>query len=226
MKEYGPRGWWPIYSLSRGKSLYRGKRPRNSRERFEVCAGAVLTQSVAWTNVEKALHNLKAADLLTAESVLTSPHEKIAPLVRPAGYFNQKTKKLKALAAWFLERGVKTSCMKKLTLDEFRHELLAIKGVGPETADSILLYAWGRKTFVVDAYTKRIFSRLGIIDGTEDYETVRALFHKSFRGEVKEYQEYHGLIVEHAKARCRTKPDCAGCPFGEVCGYPGSTINS
>ncbi len=220
---YGTQGWWPLYDIKKEKSVYEGRLPRRSVDRFEIAVGAVLTQSVAWTNVEKALSSLKKNRMLRPEEILSASHDEVASLIRPAGYFNQKTIKLKELAAWFLDRGVKTSSLEKLSGDDFRHELLAIKGIGPETADSILLYAYDVKSFVVDAYTKRILSRIGLIDENAKYEAVRQFFHDNFKGEKEEYRQYHAFFVVHGKDYCRKKPLCGSCFLQNQCIFARST---
>lgn len=220
---YGTQGWWPLYSIKKEKSVYEGRLPRRSVDRFEIAAGAILTQSVAWTNVEKALSSLKNRGMLRPEVILSASHDEVASLIRPVGYFNQKTIKLKDLAAWFLDRGVKTSSLKKISPGDFRNELLAIKGVGPETADSILLYAYDVKSFVVDAYTKRILSRIGLIRENAEYEVVRQLFHRNFKGEKEEYRQYHAFFVVHGKEYCRKNPLCESCFLNNQCVFAQNT---
>jgi len=219
---YGSQGWWPLYDIKKEKSVYEGRLPRRSVDRFEIAVGAVLTQSVAWTNVEKALSSLKNRCMLHPEAILSAPHDDVASLIKPVGYFNQKTIKLKELAAWFLDRGVKTSSLKKLSTDDFRQELLAVKGVGPETADSILLYAYDVKSFVVDAYTNRILSRIGLIGENVKYEAVRQLFHDKFKGEKEEYRQYHAFFVVHGKEYCRKRPLCESCFLQNRCMFAQS----
>jgi len=169
--------------------------------------GAVLTQNTAWTNVETALARLRQEGVRLPRNLLSLSHASLARMVRSSGYFNQKAKKLRSLAARFAARGalgprgVPT-----------REGLLAEWGVGPETADSILLYAFQVPVFVVDAYTRRIASRIGLIRGAESYDDIQSVFHSALEPSAALFNEYHALIVEHAKAHCRTRPLCAGCP--------------
>ena len=199
---YGARHWWPADTP------------------FEVMLGAILTQNAAWTNVEKALTNLKAANALTPRAILDTPQAGLARLIRPSGYFNQKAARLKRIAGFVIEHGG-IEALRALPVEVLRLRLLAINGVGPETADSILLYALNKPVFVIDAYTRRIFSRLGHVKGDETYEELRDLFERSLPArDTALYNEYHALIVEHAKQHCRVKPVCRSCPVSPDCGYP------
>jgi endonuclease III related protein len=197
---YGPLHWWPADSP------------------FEVAVGAILTQNTAWRNVEYALANLQKAEALTAPALLALPREQLQQLIRPAGFFRQKAERLQLLAACLLQQhaGDLPGWLAG-PLPQVRRQLLAMKGIGPETADSILLYAGHRPTFVVDAYTRRIFVRLGLLGGQESYEQIRALFMDHLAADAALFNEYHALIVEHAKSFCRKAPRCAGCPLQELC---------
>ena len=199
--EFGHRNWWP------------GETP------FEVMVGAVLTQNTAWTNVEKAIANLKSEGLLCPERLLRAGKERVARLVRPSGYYNVKAERLMALVEWFRDRaGGKAETLRETPTDALRGELLALKGVGPETADSILLYALERPVFVVDAYTRRAFSRHGAFSPNASYDEVQAFFEERLPRGVGLYNEYHALIVELGKTCCRPRPRCDACPvmrFGE-----------
>ncbi|MCW8945437.1 MAG: endonuclease III domain-containing protein [Sedimenticola sp.] len=198
---YGPQHWWPAQSA------------------FEVMVGAVLTQNTAWSNVERAIKNLKQAKLLTLEAVTHCSHEILAEALRPSGYFNVKATRLKNLCALIMALGLEES--RALDTHALRTALLSVNGVGPETADDILLYAYDRPVFVIDTYTRRIFSRLGLMSGKESYEVVRALFETHFVASAAIYNEYHALIVRHAKQACQVKPRCSACilrskcPFGD-----------
>lgn len=194
---YGPQGWWP------------------AETRFEVIVGAVLTQNTAWKNVEKAIDNLKRENCLTPERILSCPEERLKELIRPAGFFNQKAERLKAISKFILDHGGLEE-LDKVPTNELRNLLLSVKGVGKETADSILLYAFYRPVFVVDKYTYRIFARLGIWEGPFDYEGIRKLVEEEIK-DVKELQEFHALLVEHAKRYCRKKPLCDDCPINHLC---------
>ncbi len=197
---YGPQGWWPADSP------------------FEVMVGAILTQATNWRNVERAIGNLKEAGVLSPEAVLQLPEEELARLVRPAGFYRQKARRLKSLARAVLSHGG-TEAFLSLPPGKLREILLSLPGIGPETADSILLYAAERPVFVVDAYTRRIFSRLGFIRGNEPYEELRALFERCLPRDTRLYQEYHALLVRHGKEHCRARPRCHGCPLRELCSF-------
>jgi len=199
LSAYGPQGWWP------GES------------RFEVMVGAILTQATAWRNVERAIERLKAAGALSPEKLASLSEEELAELVRPAGFFRQKTRRLRALLRLIRQHGDVEGLL-SLPAGELRRKLLALPGIGPETADSILLYAAGYPVFVVDAYTKRILHRLGLLpDEKAGYEEVQELFEKELPRDPKLYGEYHALLVRHAKDHCRTRPRCPGCPLAPVC---------
>ncbi len=198
---YGPQHWWP------GDSA------------FEIMVGAVLTQNTAWTNVEKAIANLKHARALSPESIAGAHPRRLAVWLKPSGYFNIKARRLQAMCRWLLAQGgVKR--IARWPTDKLRHELLAVHGIGPETADDILLYAFNRPVFVIDAYTRRIFKRLRLIDGDEGYETLRHTFEKALDPDtqlVRLYNEYHALIVLHGKDVCRKKPRCGECCLARLC---------
>ena len=199
---YGPRFWWPAESP------------------FEVCVGAILTQNTNWGNVEKAIVNLKREGLLSPEGLRDIPGERLAELIRPAGYFNVKSARLKDFIGWlFSEHGGSLEGMFSGDWRELRVDLLKVRGIGPETCDSILLYAGHKPSFVVDAYTKRLFSRLDLITSTASYDEVRDLFMGNIPADVELFNEYHALIVEHCKVRCRTKPSCGECVLRFRCEY-------
>jgi endonuclease-3 related protein len=210
--EYGGQGWWPVTRREGGEPEYLGG-PRDSGERFEVAVGAVLTQNTAWRNAARAVSALSAAGLIEPSRLAAAPREKIAELIRPSGYYNQKSRRLGILARYFagLEDAVPT-----------REGLLALEGVGPETADSIMLYAFEQPFFVVDAYTKRLLSRLGVIRGDESYDRIRGLFEDALGENPKIFNEYHALVVEHCKRRCMRTPECGGCPLVQRCDFPRS----
>jgi len=182
LKDYGKQDWWPVI------------RPFVPRE-WEVCAGAILTQNTNWKNVEKALDNMKSENLLTPESVLETPRETLERIIRPSGFYRQKAERLKTLAGFIMGFGSFNDFRKKVR----RSELLGVKGIGPETADSILLYACGRPCFVIDAYTRRLVKSLKIETKT-DYESLRKFFEDSLPKDPGLYREFHALIVEWGKA--------------------------
>lgn len=200
-KRYGPQYWWPAETP------------------FEVMVGTVLTQNTAWTNVERAIFNLKQADALSPEAIISAPHEVLAEWLRPSGYFNIKAKRLKNYCEWYQAQGG-FDALNKLDDHALRHAVLSVNGVGPETADDILLYAFERPVFVIDAYTRRIFSRLGMLDHDMGYEHMRHHFEQQLAKEKKRvalFNEYHAQIVIHAKEHCRVKPQCKGCPLRRGC---------
>ena len=200
LTHYGPLHWWPAETP------------------FEVCVGAILTQNTNWGNVEKAIENLKREKLLTARALRDIPGERLAVVIRPAGFFNVKAVRLKSFVDWLFEKhGGSLERMFSTDWRELREDLLTVKGIGRETCDSILLYAGHKPTFVVDAYTVRLFSRLGLISGDAGYEEVRSLFMENLPGDAELYNQYHALIVRHGKDHCRKKPRCPGCPIGHLC---------
>ena len=202
---YGPQGWWPVTPPGEGKPRYTGG-PRDQAQRFEVSAGALLTQNTSWLNASRAIESLNEAGLLSPGGIDATDERSLARLIRSSGYFNQKAKRLKVLARFFLEGG-----------EVMREGLLALEGVGPETADSIMLYGFGKPFFVVDAYTRRIFDRLGLLDGRASYERIREIFEMALPRNVNIYKEYHALIVEHAKRSCRKRPLCGDCLLTSPC---------
>ncbi|MFP5349311.1 MAG: endonuclease III domain-containing protein [Gammaproteobacteria bacterium] len=195
---HGPQHWWP------GDSA------------FEIMVGAVLTQNTAWINVERAIANLKQANALSPQAIVAAHPKRLAKWLKPSGYFNVKAKRLRAFCRWLIDAGG-TAALARLPTDALRARLLAVYGVGPETADDILLYAFERPVFVIDAYTRRIFQRLGAIRGDEDYETLRAAFEQALGPDTALYNEYHGLIVRQGKDICRPRPRCAQCAVARSC---------
>jgi len=197
---YGPQKWWPAETP------------------FEVIVGAILTQAAAWTNVEKAIANLKAAEVLSPHGIHHLPEEDLARLIYPSGYFNAKARKLKAFAGLLRER-FDGSLERLLSAPpvELRELLLATYGIGPETADSILLYAAGKPFFVIDAYTRRTFRRLGIEPERDSYSAWQAVFHDNLAPDSPLFNQYHALILRHGKNICAVRPLCSNCPLVEVC---------
>jgi endonuclease III related protein len=195
---YGPQHWWP------------GETP------FEIMVGAVLTQNTSWTNVEKAMANLIRHDKLSAASIVATRKDHLANWLRPSGYFNVKAERLKNFCRWYVEVGDFTA-LSQLETATLRDALLSVNGVGPETADDILLYAFERPVFVIDAYTRRLFSRLGLIAGDEAYDDIRLAVEDKLGPETKLYNEFHALIVSHAKTICRVRPRCGDCVLRPDC---------
>jgi len=193
---FGPQHWWP------------GETP------FEVAVGAILTQNTNWSNVEKAIANLKKDKVLNPKALHDMSHARLASLIRPAGYFNVKAKRLKNFISFLInEYHGSMTRMEKEDLRSIRNKLLSINGIGPETADSIVLYAMEKPVFVIDAYTKRVLSRHNILDYNASYDVFQRLFHSKLRENITLFNEYHALFVRLAKEYCRTKPLCTGCPL-------------
>ncbi len=179
--------------------------------------GAVLTQNTNWNNVKRALDNLKADGAVTYQDILALEDRSLKRLVRPAGFYNQKAERLKTLAGFVAGFG----SFKGFAQQVSREQLLELKGIGPETADSILLYACGRPCFVVDAYTRRVFYRMGFLEGDESYEVVQKFFESRMPRDVSLYKELHALIDVLAKTSCRKRPACAACPLWSACKRQG-----
>lgn len=197
---FGPQHWWP------------GDTP------FEVCVGAILTQNTSWTNVSRAIANLKSSGVLEPRALYNLPLPALAELIRPAGYYNVKAGRLHNFLSFLTERyeGSLDSLFAS-GLEQAREELLSVKGIGPETADSILLYAGGLPSFVVDAYTMRALHRHDIIDDSADYHSVRELFMENLPEDVELYNEYHALWVRVGKTFCKKgKPRCEECPLNGI----------
>lgn len=210
---YGRQHWWPAETA------------------FEIMVGAILTQNTAWTNVEQAIVNLKQHGMLDAQRLLRAPDVRLGDWLRPSGYFNLKARRLKNFCRWYTENGG-YEALNRLETNELRHELFSVNGVGPETADDILLYAFNRPVFVIDAYTRRIFTRLGIVDNGLSYEALRSLFEQSLYRSLSQrnksgrihqarlvriFNEYHALIVMHGKDICRPRPLCQNCCLTQRC---------
>lgn len=200
-KAFGPQHWWPA------------KTP------FEVIVGAILTQSTNWKNVERAISNLKKHRLLIPKKILEIKNQELENRIRPAGYFRAKTIKLKAFVKHLFEHHHgKLRNLFNQSVPKLRGELLSIHGIGPETADSIILYAANKPSFVVDAYTKRIGHRVGLFKYVK-YAEVKDFFEQKLPKSVKIYNEYHALLVELGKRYCKKKPECKKCPIKRQCCY-------
>lgn len=198
----GPQGWWPAETPT------------------EMAIGAILTQNTAWTRVEAAMMNLRAAGLLDARRLADLPADALAGHLKPSGYFNLKARRLKALAAFLVdELDGDPARLARLPLEQARARLLAVPGVGRETADSILLYAAGHPIFVIDAYTRRLVERLRLADPTAPYDDLRHRFERELPREVPLYNDFHAQIVIHAKNRCRKRPRCQACPLKPDCAF-------
>ena len=199
LKHFGKQHWWPADSA------------------FEVMIGAILTQQTTWLSVEKAIENLKKHGLLSPASLAGAKTGHIERLIRPTGFYKQKAGRIKAFSQYLRSRynGSIYRLFTKRQTHKLREELLALDGIGNETADSILLYAGERLIFPIDAYTRRVSGRLGHKE--DDYERLRAFFERNLPRSLAVYKEFHALLVRLAKEHCRIKPLCSGCPLGEEC---------
>ncbi len=196
---FGPQHWWP------GES------------RFEIMVGAILTQNTSWTNVARAIANLQAAALLDPDRLHALDLAELEPLIRPAGYFRLKAKRLRNFTQWLSdEYGANLDALDAVETRRLREELLGISGIGPETADSILLYALERPVFVVDTYTARVAVRHQLIDPDVNYEQLQYLFESNLEPDVVFFNEYHALLVRVGKDFCKPKPKCAACPLNDL----------
>ncbi len=201
-KRYGPQHWWP------------GDGP------FEVMVGAILTQSASWQNVEKAISNLKQAGVMSPADLRNIPVDEIAQLIHPCGYYNDKALKLKALVNWLgASCGDDLGNLFTLDADRLRQQLLNVHGIGPETADSILLYAGNKPVFVIDTYTRRIINRLGLSPDQVNYDGYKTLFINNLPRNTMLFNEYHALMVRLGKEACRKQPVCVGCCLFEICRF-------
>lgn len=197
LRHSGPSGWWP------GDS------------EFEVAVGAILTQNTAWSNVEKAIANLKKAKLMRPKRIVECETSRLEEALHPSGYFRVKAKRLRAFCEFLVTRHQGSmKRLAKIPLAELRPTLLSVHGIGPETADDILLYACHKPVFVVDTYTRRILSRHGLTDSTIGYEALRAIFESHLEPQVETFKEYHGLLVLTGNQFCRRRPRCDQCPLG------------
>ena len=196
---FGPQHWWP------------------GETQFEIITGAILTQNTNWANVEKAIANLKSADLLTPEKLYHHDVSNPAEIIRQAGYYNKKATRLKNFINWLFQNyDGQLINLENLNTDQLRTELLAVKGIGRETADSILLYAFDREIFVIDAYTARVAVRHGLIEPQADYEQLRELFQSNLPRDSQLFNEYHALFVKVGKEFCKPKARCPGCPLEKL----------
>ena len=198
-KSFGKQYWWP------------------GDTDFEVVVGAILTQNTNWTNVEKAIKNIKTAKVFTLKKLYQINEDNLAELIKPSGYFNVKAKRLKNFLEWlFTNYNGSLTKLFKQDCAILREQLLSVNGIGRETADSIILYAAKKPTFVVDAYTKRVLVRHGLITEDYNYEAIKAVFEENLPKEVSFYNEYHALIVRVGKYYCKPKMRCEECPLKDV----------
>ncbi len=199
MERFGPQNWWP------------------GDTSFEVIIGAILTQNTNWNNVEKAISNLKARELLDPLKLHNLSKEELATIIKPAGYFNVKAKRIKNFTDWLFEdHDGKIENIQNMSTSMLREEILQIKGIGPETADSILLYGLNRPTFVIDTYTARITARHHLIDLGATYDDLKYLFESNLAEDIQLYNEYHALLVQVGKNFCKPNPKCENCPLNPL----------
>ena len=217
LESFGPQNWWPVDT--------KYHQNHQSDPRFEIMVGAILTQNTAWTNVEKALQKLRSHKVLTIHRIVTININSLKTMIQPSGFFNQKAHRLK-LFSLYIEKNYEGDLQKFFSREkkEIRHELLSLQGVGPETADSILLYAGDHSIFVVDSYTKRICQRFPFHVASNSYDEIQAFFERELQLTLKQeslvstYKEFHALVVNLAKQYCwKKKPNCTGCPLTTLC---------
>jgi len=221
LQYYGPQGWWPIRNKSKNKGFDSGgyhkgdySYPRTFKEAFEIILGAILTQNTSWRNVCRSVSNLNKENLLSPESVLSCCKETLSQIIRSSGYYNQKAIKLREISKFLIDKNYLS-----ITKPPTREELLSVWGIGDETADSILLYAFKKHFFVIDTYTKRILFRLGILKEDKKYQEIQKLFHKNINQDLAIYNEFHALFVRHSKEYCMKKPYCSDCFLKDMCIY-------
>ncbi|MFB6088972.1 MAG: endonuclease III domain-containing protein [Candidatus Aenigmatarchaeota archaeon] len=201
LENFGEQEWWPADS------------------NFEVIVGAILTQNTSWKNVEKVINRMKQEEILSMENIIEIKEDKLQQIIRPSGFYRQKARRLKRISKQIYESASSLEdFFEDKNIDELRKELLNIKGIGKETADSIILYSAHKPSFVVDAYTKRIFKRIGMDIG-ESYNEIKSFLEDNLHEDVEIYKEYHALLVELAKNHCKKKPECKECPLSYLCGY-------
>jgi endonuclease-3 related protein len=218
LKSFGKQHWWPVTKRGEFIPRYHQNIKLTEKQKLEICFGAILTQNTSWKNVEKAITNLNKNNLIDCNKILGISTKELAQVIKPSGYHNQKSKKLKNFCL-FLKKNYNSN-LKSLfikDINKLKEELLSINGIGNETADSIILYAANKPTFVIDTYTKRIFSRIGFCDERWSYDKLQALFTKNLNKDTKVFNEYHALLVELGKNICKKKPLCGKCPLAKIC---------
>lgn len=218
LKTFGRRGWWPVTPAPGCEPVYRPGfyRKPSDKESFEICLGAILTQNTSWENVKKCLVALSGEKIISPEKILALSSARLEKLIKSSGYYRQKAVKIHSFCSWWLGDGLRRDKINDLDL---RKSLLELKGVGPETADSMLLYAFARTSFVIDAYTRRIIARIKGID-EQEYEELKLEFESSLEKKLEIYNEYHALLVELGKRFClKRNPLCADCPAVSICSY-------
>ncbi len=209
LKAYGPQGWWPV-SVNSSEPVYFAARKLSSRQKFEICVGAILTQNTNWENAKRAIVELNKLGLMSPEKIMATSRRKIRKAVKSSGYYNQKTEKIISLSRHLERYGFNINAFFKVK--NLREELLSIRGIGPETADSILLYAKGEREGIGDAYTRRILSRIGF--PVKTYDDAKQLLESEFSGDMS---EFHALLVRLGKEVCKAIPLCGCCPLRTEC---------
>jgi endonuclease-3 related protein len=214
---FGPQHWWPVTQEGKLTPEYSGG-PKNERQQLEVCFGSILAQNTSWKNAEKAIAELNKNDLIDVKKINKINAKKLAKIIKSSGYHNQKAKKLKNFCK-FLSGDYygRLDLLFKNNIAELKAQLLSVNGIGPETADSIILYSAKKPIFVIDAYAKRIANRLGYKE--QSYEELQNLFMQALPNSEKLFNEYHALMVELGKNICKKEPLCGKCPINEHCGY-------
>ena len=217
---FGPQNWWPITLEDEITPRYHKNIKLTEKQKLEICFGAILTQNTNWKNVEKAIIQLNKNQLIDINKILRINNEKLAEIIKSSGYHNQKAKKLKNFCLFLMNKY--HGNIKKLfsnNIDKLKNELLSVNGIGPETADSIILYAAKKPIFVIDAYTKRIYSRIFNTKKEFGYDKLQQIFMKKLDKDEKLFNEYHALLVELGKNICKKKPLCNQCPINNMCNY-------
>lgn len=211
---YGAQGWWPVTPEGMVYPEYSGG-PKNQKQIFEVMFGAILAQNTSWKNVEKAISELNKKTLFDVDKILAISQDELAQVIRSSGYYNQKARKLKYLCSFLKENPLNE--LNKCSLGILKEKLLAVSGIGKETADSIMLYSLGMPIFIIDAYSVRIFSRIGLCSKKVTYDGLQCMIEQNLDKDAQVFNEYHALLVEHAKRYCRKKPECETCILKSVC---------
>jgi len=215
---FGPQYWWPVTLEKQTIPKYHKNININEKQKLEICFGAILTQNTNWKNVEKAIIQLNKNKLININKIIKINNEKLAKIIKSSGYHNQKAKKLKNFCSFLLNNyNGNIENFFKNDIVNLRLKLLSINGIGPETADSIILYAAKKPIFVIDAYTERIMNRIGFKE--ETYDELQKLFMNNLELNEKLFNEYHALLVELGKNTCKTKPLCSQCPINKMCNY-------
>jgi len=215
---FGPQHWWPVTLEGNTIPNYYKNINLNEKQKLEICFGAILTQNTNWKNVEKAIIQLNKNQLISIKKIIKINNKKLAKIIKSSGYHNQKAKKLKIFCGFLLNNyNSNLNLFFKNNIKKLRVELLSINGIGPETADSIILYSAKKPLFVIDAYTKRIMNRIGYKE--ETYEELQNLFMDNLELNEKLFNDYHALLVELGKNICKTKPLCNKCPLNKNCNY-------